>query len=83
MLSPYGDPVTVTQARGELRPTSFTWRGQRYWVSVLASWRLRSRWWCLEPAERTSFRVVTADGQLFDLSHDHVSGGWVLDAVPE
>jgi hypothetical protein len=93
MVIPYGELVTVTLAgcrsssasedTCEGCPTSFTWRGRRYWVSVLATWRLCTRWWCLsqEPTTRTYYRVLGADQQLFELSYDHVSGAWVLGAV--
>ncbi len=86
MITPYGEPVTVTLAADDTHgrcPTSFTWRGRRYWVSVLASWPLPRGWGCREPATRTRFRVLCANHQLFELSHDPISNAWVLDAVPE
>ena len=95
MARRYGEPVRVTLAqaghaaqqhggeRGETRPTSFTWRGRRYWVSVLGTWRLRAHWWREQPAERTYYRVVTADHQVFELYHEAVSGAWVLDTCQD
>lgn len=90
----YGDPVQVTvaqvthsakrahESRGEQRPTSFTWRGQRYWVEVIGTWHLCDRWWEVQRhSDRYYYRVVTADHQVFELYHDIVSGIWVLDVV--
>lgn len=80
MAHRYGDPVSVTVARGELTsPTSFTWRGRRYWVSVIGMWRLCSYWWNAEPASRTYYRVMTAECQVFELYRTDVTGVWVLD----
>lgn len=97
MARRYGDPVRVTLAQagqvgqatqagdglGERRPTSFTWRGRRYWVSVLGTWRLRTQWWREQPADRTYYRVVTADHQVFELYHDAASSVWVLDVCQD
>lgn len=79
MAHRYGDPVSVTVACEEMGPTSFTWRGRRYWVSVIGMWRLCSYWWNQEPASRTYYRVMTADCQVFELYRTHATGVWVLD----
>lgn len=66
----YRDPVEVTLAADGL-PTAFRWRGEWYRVAVIDTWRLEARWW--EPeraAERTYYRVLTRDHQVFELYHD-------------
>lgn len=80
----YGHPITVTVADGhdppQPLPTSFTWRDRRYWVRVIGTWRLRTKWW--EPTQTTDriyYRVSTADHQVFDLYHDLAVDIWVLD----
>jgi hypothetical protein len=95
MVTPRGEPVTVTLAANDAhyphdphgqRPTSFTWRGRRSWVCVLTSWRLCRRWRSTmpEPSTRTYFCVLCTDQQqLFELAHDHASDRWVLDAVAD
>ena len=39
--------------------------------------------WREQPAERTYYRVVTADHQVFELYHEAVSGAWVLDTCQD
>lgn len=84
MAHRYGDPVRVSVAAGDAqRPTSFSWRDRRYGVRVLATWRLRTNWWQPQAADRTYYRVVTADHQVFELYQDINSSAWVLDAVQD
>jgi hypothetical protein len=79
-----GIPVRVERdARGQL--LAFTWRGGVYRVRVLSVWRLATRWWDYErAADRTYYRVETADHQIFELYCDDAQGGvWVLDIVQD
>ena len=85
MAHRYGEPVQVTLTQPDQLPSSFTWRGWRYWVEVIGMWHLghlTDRWW--DPArhaDRHYYRVMTADHQVFELYHDTVSGVWILDIV--
>ena len=96
MTRRYGEPVQVTlcadAGKGDVddgsddthqqQPTSFTWRGRRYWVEVIGRWHLADRWWdATRHSDRRYYRVATADHQVFELYHDTVSGAWVLDIV--
>jgi hypothetical protein len=77
-----GAPVAVTVSNS--RPVAFLWRGQRYRVSVLGSWHLMDRWWDSHlHANRTYWRVVTADFQVFELYQEASTGAWVLDVVQD
>jgi uncharacterized protein DUF6504 len=87
-----GIPVQVERdARGQL--LAFTWHGVTYHVRVLSVWKLATRWWVLPaeeretgkgPADRTYYRVETADHQIFELYRDDAQGGvWVLDIVQD
>lgn len=70
------------QHQQQQQPTSFTWRGRRYWVTVIGRWHLADRWWdATRHSDRRYYRVATADHQVFELYHDTVSGAWVLDIV--
>lgn len=91
----YGNPVQVTVRRAGQAgrghdagtgpvPTSFTWRGRRYWVEVIGTWHLQDRWWDTQRhSDRHYFRVVTADHQVFEFYHDTASDIWVLDIVQD
>jgi Family of unknown function (DUF6504) len=72
-------PVKVwTNATGQ--PTRFTWRDATYAGRVVLSWKLQDRWW--EPdqfSDRTYYRLITTDNQMFDLYHDDAKDGlWIL-----
>lgn len=80
----YGHPIAVTVGDGHPHshplPTAFSWRGRRYLVRVIGTWRLRAKWW--EPTQATDrlyYRVTTANHQVFDLYHDVLADTWVLD----
>lgn len=47
MAHRYREPVEVRRASGSTQtPSAFQWRGEWYLVdAVLATWRLRDRWW--------------------------------------
>lgn len=52
------------------RPESFTWKGKEYEAEeVERAWR--------EPGER-HFRVVTAEGQRFELRYKETEDQWLL-----
>jgi uncharacterized protein DUF6504 len=88
-----GVPVRV-QLRHEmasLAPSPGT--DETYQVRVLSVWKLATRWWVLPAeeretgkglADRTYYRVETADHQIFELYRDDAQGGvWVLDLVQD
>ena len=88
MTHRYGQPVPVSLAAD--LPIAFQWRGVRYVVlEVLATWRLRDRWWeqasplaaVLGASDRTYFRVHCVREQIFDLYYDAATALWVLDRV--
>jgi hypothetical protein len=90
MAHRYGHPIAVTLATGQsdarpqLQPQSFLWAGRCYPIAeVIATWRLRDRWWdSTRAADRTYYRVCCrgpSGEQLFDLYHDVVTDCWVLD----
>lgn len=78
-------PISVTLVDGQ--PTAFTWRGCIYQVRVIGTWRLATRWWEADEAgggegeavDREYYRVLTPYHQPFDIYHDVLAGGWVLD----
>lgn len=84
-----GESVQVRQHRGQ--PTAFTWRDVIYPVRVIDMWRLATRWW--EPgevADRTYYRVETADYHIFELYYEAAtrdslseSMRWVLDVCQD
>jgi hypothetical protein len=78
----YGEAVEVTLDAGQ--PAAFTWRGRHYPVTVIGTWRLATRWWWpAAAADRTYYRVQTADYQVFELYHDRATGAWVLDVCQD
>lgn len=80
MTRRYGEVITVTR-RGDL-PVSFVWRERRYEVSVIASWRLATRWWdTARAARRHYYRLMTPDLAVFEVYHEQVSDIWVLDSL--
>jgi hypothetical protein len=84
-----GESVQVRQQQGQL--IAFTWRAAIYPVRVLDMWRLATRWW--EPgeaADRTYFRVETADHHIFELYYEATprvsipdNMRWVLDVCQD
>jgi hypothetical protein len=77
-----GAPVAVTVSRH--RPVAFQRRGQRYRISVLGTWHLMDRWWDAQRhANRTYWRMVTPDHQVFELYQEASTGAWVLDVVQD
>jgi hypothetical protein len=79
-----GIPVRV-EMRLDGQPRAFTWRHTTYHVQVIAEWHLMDRWWDRErQADRTYYRVLTADHQVFELYRDAAQGDvWVLDKVQD
>lgn len=79
-----GLPVTVeTNAAG--LPSAFTWRGRTYHVEVIGRWHLADRWGSRErQSGRRSYRLMTADFQVFELYQELTSKGlWVLDVIQD
>jgi hypothetical protein len=59
------------QMRAVGQPSAFTWRGETFRVRVLSRWWLATRWWDYErEADRTYYRVETADHQIFERYRD-------------
>ncbi len=83
MAHRYSAPIAVELAP-DGQPEALTWRGRRYAVQVIGTWKLATGWW--DPAQhtdRTYWRVETAGHEVFELYHDAVSGAWILDVVQD
>jgi hypothetical protein len=81
----YQEPITVTLGTSWLGegPVAFTWRGRTHSVEVLATWRLRDRWWDRErQANRTYWRVMTAALGVYEVYCEN-GAAWVLDTVQD
>jgi hypothetical protein len=51
---------------------------------VLGTWQLMDRWWDPQRhADRTYWRAVSADHQVFELYQEASTGAWVLDVVQD
>lgn len=79
-----GLPVPVDLDAGGL-PCRFEWRGHVYRVRVISVWRLQDRWWDRERhSDRTYFRLLAADHQVFEVYREHTSAGlWILDRIQD
>jgi hypothetical protein len=92
MAHRFGLPIQVEHAP-DGAPTAFEWRGERYDVlQVLGTWRLMDRWWVSQvsvalgieargPSDRTYYRVLVPDQQVFELYFDRANNVWVLDTI--
>lgn len=84
MAHRYAEAVRVTLAQEDStpRPTTFTWRGRRYFVDVIGTWHLCSHWWNAgKSSDRTYYRVLSSTQGVYELYFDAVSRVWVLDCV--
>lgn len=72
-----------TDERGQ--PKRFVWREVTYSGRVVSSWKLSDKWW--EPelySDRTYYRLLTADNQVFDLYCDAAKDGlWILSHIQD
>lgn len=70
-------PVAVTMGPGGV-PLTFRLGGARLQVEqVLDCWRETGRWWEQE-TERSTYRVCTVGGGLYELTWDPVMKSWYL-----
>ena len=69
-------------------PTCFRWRDKDYFVgSALSRWFSRSEWWSGLTAQKGAgsslseveiWRLSVAEGPVFDLLHNTLTGSWKL-----
>jgi len=78
-----GLPLRHVEKDAQGRPVAFTYHGVTYRGKVILTWRLRDRWWEREAhSDRTYYRLMTADYQVFDLYSENTSRGlWVLSHI--
>jgi hypothetical protein len=78
-----GLPVKGVKKDASGAPIAFTWRGVTYRGKIISSWRLSDRWWEREThSDRTYYRLMTADFQVFDIYRENTSRGlWVLSHI--
>ena len=78
-----GLPLKHVEKDKQGRPVAFTWRGVTYRGQVISTWRLSDRWWEREAhSDRTYYRLMTADFQVFDIYSENTSRGlWVLSHI--
>ncbi|HWI60214.1 MAG TPA: DUF6504 family protein [Symbiobacteriaceae bacterium] len=70
-------PIEVTTGPGG-RPVAFKWSGGRYRVrDVLDNWLEAGRWWEQE-SEKSTWRVATFEGGVFEITCDPNSHRWLL-----
>lgn len=70
-------PADVVTGPGG-RPVAFRWSGGRYRVrEVLDYWLEAGRWWEQE-SEKATWRVVTVEGGVFELTFEAVGKQWLL-----
>ena len=94
MAHRYGLPIAV-DVGADGAPLAFTWRGERYPVlQVLSRWHLLDRWWVSPvsvalgheargPSDRTYYRLLVPNQQIFEVYYDAASHVWVLDVVQD
>lgn len=94
MAHRYGLPIRVRRDK-DGAPRSFLWRGETYHVrEVLSTWHLMDRWWISpvsvalghEPrghSDRTYYRLLLPDHQVFELYHDAANNLWILDVIQD
>jgi hypothetical protein len=90
MAHHYGLPIRVTLDEHR-QPISFVWRGEVLQVvAILATWRLRDRWWvsptavalglASKPAsDRYYYRVECPGLAYYEIYYDAAVNWWVLD----
>jgi len=78
-----GLPVKGVKKNAKGEPVAFTWRGVTYRGKIINMWRLRDRWWEREAhSDRTYYRLMTADFQVFDIYSENTSRGlWILARI--
>lgn len=86
----YSEPIAV-QTQQDGSPVAFNWRGTLYRVRIIGRWKLATRWWdagC--HSDRTYYRVLTADHQVFEIYYDAAPTAknaegkrWVLDVCQD
>lgn len=78
-----GLPVKGVKKDAQGHPVAFTWRGVTYRGKVISTWRLSDRWWEREAhSDRTYYRLMTADFQVFDIYSENTSRGlWILSHI--
>jgi riboflavin biosynthesis pyrimidine reductase len=78
--APERRPIAVIWDKRLRRPTAFVWRRRRYRVErVVHTWVVETGWW--DDSIRVSRRYcrVRADGRLFEIYCDRLTGSWFLD----
>lgn len=80
-----GLPLKHAVKDKQSRAVAFTWRGVTYRGKIISTWRLSDRWWEREThSDRTYFRLMTADLQVFDIYREHTSRGlWVPSHIQD
>jgi hypothetical protein len=80
-----GLPLKRVEKDKQGRPVSFTWRGVTYHGKTISTWRLSDRWWEREAhSDRTYYRLMTADLQVFDIYSENTSRGlWILSHIQD
>lgn len=78
-----GLPVKGVKKNEMGEPVAFIWRGVTYRGKIISTWRLSDRWWEREThSDRTYYRLMTADLQVFDIYSENTSRGlWVLSHI--
>ena len=78
-----GLPVKGVKKNAKGEPVAFKWHGVTYRGQVISIWRLSDRWWERETySDRTYYRLMTADYQVFDIYSENTSRGlWVLSHI--
>jgi hypothetical protein len=62
-------------------PSTVCWHGRRQRVTaVLNRWRVEGRWWD-EPVARDYVKLLTEDGSLLLLAHDHTAEIWHIRRI--
>jgi hypothetical protein len=83
MAHRYGESITVELAP-DGQPGAFTWRGQRYAVRAIGTWKLAIGWWDpTKRVERTYYRCQDEAHGMYEIYHDSVGDRWVLDVVQD
>jgi Domain of unknown function (DUF6504) len=78
-----GLPLRHVEKDAEGRPVAFTYHGVTYRGEIISTWQLSDRWWEQEAhSDRTYYRLMTADFQVFDIYSENTSRGlWVLSHI--
>jgi hypothetical protein len=78
-----GLPLKGVKKNAKGEPIAFIWRGVTYRGEIIHSWKLSDRWWEREAySNRTYYRLMTADFQVYDIYSENTSRGlWVLSHI--